>query len=46
MRLYWPHQDVIDGTWKFPEAQPVKSVRQPEIWAVMRAYSGSDVVTC
>jgi hypothetical protein len=24
VRLYRPRKDVIDGTWKFPEAQPVK----------------------
>lgn len=24
VRLYRPRKDVIDGTWKFPEAQPIK----------------------
>lgn len=23
VRLYRPHKEIIDGTWKFPEAQPV-----------------------
>lgn len=23
VRLYRPHQEILDGTWKFPEAQPV-----------------------
>jgi hypothetical protein len=25
VRLYRPHQEVIDGTWKFPETRPVDS---------------------
>ena len=24
VRLYQPHQDILDGTWKFPAPQPVK----------------------
>lgn len=24
VRLYRPHQSILDGTWSFPEAQPVK----------------------
>ena len=24
VRLYRPRKEVLDGTWKFPEAQPVK----------------------
>ena len=24
VRLYRPHKEVLDGTWKFPEAQPVE----------------------
>jgi hypothetical protein len=24
VRLYRPHQEILDGTWKFPTAQPVK----------------------
>lgn len=24
VRLYQPHQEILDGTWKFPAAQPVK----------------------
>ncbi|WP_250462250.1 DUF1214 domain-containing protein [Microbulbifer litoralis] len=24
VRMYLPHQEVIDGTWTFPEAEPVK----------------------
>jgi hypothetical protein len=24
VRLYRPRQEILDGTWKFPEAQPVK----------------------
>lgn len=24
VRLYRPHQQVLDGTWKFPQAQPVQ----------------------
>jgi hypothetical protein len=24
VRLYRPRKDILDGTWKFPEAQPVK----------------------
>lgn len=25
VRLYRPHQDILNGNWKFPEPQPVKS---------------------
>jgi hypothetical protein len=24
LRLYRPRKDILDGTWKFPEAEPVK----------------------
>ena len=24
VRLYRPRKEILDGTWKFPEAQPVK----------------------
>ena len=24
VRMYRPRQEILDGTWKFPEAQPVK----------------------
>lgn len=24
VRLYRPHQEILDGTWTFPEAQPVE----------------------
>lgn len=24
VRMYRPHKEILDGTWKFPEAQPVK----------------------
>lgn len=24
VRLYRPREEILDGTWKFPEAQPVK----------------------
>jgi hypothetical protein len=24
VRLYRPHKEILDGTWKFPEAQPVR----------------------
>jgi hypothetical protein len=23
VRLYRPHAEILNGTWKFPEAQPV-----------------------
>jgi len=23
VRLYRPRKEILDGTWKFPEAQPV-----------------------
>jgi len=24
VRLYRPKKDILDGTWKFPEAQPIE----------------------
>jgi hypothetical protein len=24
VRLYRPRQEIVDGAWKFPEAQPVR----------------------
>ena len=24
VRMYRPRKEILDGTWKFPEAQPVK----------------------
>jgi hypothetical protein len=24
VRLYLPRKDILDGTWKFPEAKPVR----------------------
>ena len=24
VRLYQPHQEIVDGKWKFPAPQPVK----------------------
>jgi len=24
VRLYRPRKEILDGTWRFPEAQPVK----------------------
>jgi hypothetical protein len=24
VRLYQPHKEILDGTWKFPAPQPVK----------------------
>jgi hypothetical protein len=24
VRMYRPQKEILDGTWKFPEAQPVK----------------------
>ena len=41
VRLYRPRAEILDGSWKFPEAQPAGQVRK---WHLADIEAGSEHV--